>query len=793
MYMGYKLKKRVINRHFYLKLIISTLTISMVPLLIISILSYYSSKKAMENQLYDSNINYLKQTANAVEIIMNQVDINCKQLILDNTLKNFVNYPESLYYERIVGEFRNEDLPNLFKYIDYKRLIFEKLKLFKLSNEFINSVYVYDIKKDIVLTSKGIQYSFDEFYDKNWFDMIEKIYNWPYFSDIRYIKQDSDPSQKVISIIYKLFDSDNIFVINLDAEYLNKSIIEKLDGKTKNFVSVFSNMGKVVLSNEKIINNQTINKLIDFNEDIKVSDSYIRQINNKKFMVNYIKTSVPNWMFVSITDLNDLYKGINNIIGIILLTAIILLILTGLLAIISSKNMYKPIYSIIQSIKKRDANYGVDSNNNNISISEIKFIGNSLEDAYKERELLKNRLIETLPAIKERFLYSLIKNNLYDSSSYEEIKKKFDFLGIKINIKNLLLLVLEVEQFQFPKTSVAKNSIDKLRIIDIVEKKFYSRHNNAISEVEEDKFIIILNCNEEEIGNILYNAQELNDELKNDLSIITTIGISQYCNDILDLPKAYQEAEEALKYKIVIGCNEVIYINDIKLSNKQQFYYPKHIEVELNNYIRNGDGENALISFSEIVKDIKDQWKRLHYNQAQKIFIQLLISMINTVDSLGIDFETILQEDTNAYSMLLQKEDINNITEYFKKIIIKTSQYISDAYKEKNNRHIEDIMAILNNDCGNTISLNIIAEQLHMNPSYISRLFKEKTGKSFTEYLTNARLEKGKRMLLETNLTVEEIGKGLGYSNSYYFIKLFKEYTGTTPGDFRKAMHAFNT
>jgi len=352
-------------------------------------------------------------------------------------------------------------------------------------------------------------------------------------------------------------------------------------------------------------------------------------------------------------------------------------------------------------------------------------------------------------------------------------------------------MILEVERYQFPKTSVTENSINKLRIISTIENKLYSKYYGTVAEVEEDRFVIVLNCDKEEIQNVLYLAQELIEELKNKLNVISTIGVGQYCNNVFDLPKAYQEAEEALKYKIIVGSYEVIYIDDIKLNDKQQYYYPKQMEVELNNYIKNGDEENALICFAEIIKTVKNQWKNMHYNQVQKTFIQILTSIMNTVDNLGIDLECILQEDTSAYSELLKKDDINNIAGYFNEIISRSSRYIANAYEEKNNRHIEDIIAILSSDCGNNISLNLIAEQLHMNPSYISRLFKEKTGMSFSEYLTSTRLEKGKVMLLNTNLTIQEIGKNLGYNNSYYFIKLFKEYTGITPGNFRK-IHTSN-
>lgn len=785
-----KWKHKVSNRRFYLKLIITILTISIFPILIISVLSYFSSQKAMVNQLYDANIRYLKQTVNAVEIVMSQLDKSCKQLILDNTLKNFINYPESLYYEEIVGEFKDEDLPNLYKYLDYKRLIFEQLKSFKLSNEFINSVYIYDAKNNIILSSDGIQYKSNEFFDKEWTDITEKVNNWPFFSDIRLIKQNDGQPKKVLSIIYKLFDSDNIFIINLDAELLNKSIIEKLDTKTNNVLLILSDTGKMLLGNIENVDDQIIDRISNYERLSKPSDSFIEEYNKKKFMINYMTSSTPNWRFVSVIDLKNLYKGINSIIAIIMLTSILLLILTGLLAVISSRRIYKPIYSIIQYIKKRDpkcSNINVGSEH----VGELNFIGNSLVNAFNEMENLQNRLKESLPAIKERFIYSIIRDdarsNLYDAFNIHEINEKINFLDIEIRTENLLLMVLEVEKSKALKINFEKDCINKLHIIDIVKNKFCDKYNIEVVEIEEDKFVIILNCNEVEIENILYYAHELNEELRCTLNIIPTIGVGQFCNDIYTLLNAYQEAEEALKYKIIIGCNEVIYINDVMLNYKQKFPYPKDMEIELNNFVRNGDGENALETFLKILNHIKTQGNTIHYNEAQQIFIQLLTSIINTTYELGLELENIFQDaNNNLYSILLQKEDIMSIANYFKDIIYKISKYINEAYKEKNNRHVEHIMLILDNDCGNRVSLNTIAEQLHMNPSYISRLFKESTGKSFTEYLTNVRLEKSKKMLLETSLKVEEIGKKLGYNNSYYFIRLFKEYTGTTPGEYRK-------
>ncbi|MNI78493.1 HTH-type transcriptional regulator YesS [compost metagenome] len=95
---------------------------------------------------------------------------------------------------------------------------------------------------------------------------------------------------------------------------------------------------------------------------------------------------------------------------------------------------------------------------------------------------------------------------------------------------------------------------------------------------------------------------------------------------------------------------------------------------------------------------------------------------------------------------------------------------------------------MIERDCGDSISLTLIAEKLGLNPSYLSRSFKEKTGQTFLVYLTAARIEKSKEMLIHSDLKVKDICERIGYVKVNYFIKLFKECTGTTPGEFRK-MH----
>lgn len=96
-------------------------------------------------------------------------------------------------------------------------------------------------------------------------------------------------------------------------------------------------------------------------------------------------------------------------------------------------------------------------------------------------------------------------------------------------------------------------------------------------------------------------------------------------------------------------------------------------------------------------------------------------------------------------------------------------------------------MAILHieNHYSEKLSLNSIADQIHISPVYLSNLFTKVVGKSITEYLQRLRVQHAKRFLLATDLSVSEIAQKVGYSDVKYFVKIFKRLTGLTPSCFR--------
>ena len=88
-------------------------------------------------------------------------------------------------------------------------------------------------------------------------------------------------------------------------------------------------------------------------------------------------------------------------------------------------------------------------------------------------------------------------------------------------------------------------------------------------------------------------------------------------------------------------------------------------------------------------------------------------------------------------------------------------------------------------DCD--LKLPDVLEHLGVSRSYFSTVFKEKTGQSFVEYLTNLRMEKAKEYLRETGLCTYEIAERIGFADPHYFSLTFRRRTGMTPRQYREA------
>jgi two-component system response regulator YesN len=85
------------------------------------------------------------------------------------------------------------------------------------------------------------------------------------------------------------------------------------------------------------------------------------------------------------------------------------------------------------------------------------------------------------------------------------------------------------------------------------------------------------------------------------------------------------------------------------------------------------------------------------------------------------------------------------------------------------------------------LSLTAIAEEVHFNPSYLSRYYKQMTGHNLLEYIQTKRLEGALHLMRETNLKLNEIAARVGFDSHSYFTTFFKKKMGVSPQEYRNA------
>ncbi|MCY9698180.1 response regulator transcription factor [Paenibacillus alginolyticus] len=111
------------------------------------------------------------------------------------------------------------------------------------------------------------------------------------------------------------------------------------------------------------------------------------------------------------------------------------------------------------------------------------------------------------------------------------------------------------------------------------------------------------------------------------------------------------------------------------------------------------------------------------------------------------------------------------------------------SVEENEKKIIRQVKDIVHSNLDQDISLQFVANKVHMNRQYLSYLFKLETGQNFVDYVIQSRMDRAQQLLLETQLKIYEIAQLSGYENPKYFMTVFKQLVGVTPSDFRKKQH----
>lgn len=147
-------------------------------------------------------------------------------------------------------------------------------------------------------------------------------------------------------------------------------------------------------------------------------------------------------------------------------------------------------------------------------------------------------------------------------------------------------------------------------------------------------------------------------------------------------------------------------------------------------------------------------------------------------------------EDTadflTADNMEREFKNFSDFKEFLRNVIINLQEEKMGNSSPKYSETIKNIIAYLNSNISEEVRLTDVSNRFFINPNYLSIIFRQSVGKTFTQYLTEIRMQKACSLLTETSMSIEEICCNVGYTDYYSFIKAFKKLYGITPGKFKQ-------
>lgn len=267
------------------------------------------------------------------------------------------------------------------------------------------------------------------------------------------------------------------------------------------------------------------------------------------------------------------------------------------------------------------------------------------------------------------------------------------------------------------------------------------------------------------------------------------VGISNEKGTFSELASMYQMARAATAYRFIYGLSAVI--TEDQMAEEALTKKEKVQTQRLTEYLKEGSRDSFWKEYDKIIEELKDR----SLQSARETLVDMAAQLLKYKNSLSYIFIPLTGADyENLNNELIQFEYIDDVRTWFSGMVSEIWAVL-DRVRQSGRDDIADkaLEYLQENYADPNISAQYLADMYHITPSYFSRLFHERSGCAFPDYLSTLRIEKAKEMLLkDSGKSIQEICELVGYTNSSYFTALFKKKYGITPGQFRKNHQNFN-
>ena len=393
----------------------------------------------------------------------------------------------------------------------------------------------------------------------------------------------------------------------------------------------------------------------------------------------------------------------------------------------------------------------------------------------EKNESLQDALTKQRPLVYSAYVARIMKGAVSSEADIHEIN---DFLKInglgKLNFE-VLLVSLRLEQLD----DVNRYQLQEYE--SLLYRCFYHYFGSEILIYHPDvnNFALLLSSDIKTedpacVAKIRQTFTELHNYLLEEHSLWTFAGLGDSNTKLPYFWKSYQQALEAASFLK----DDQFFQSYRELSrNSESYYYPYEMAQQLTNFIKDAN----TLQINEIFKLI--QRENVTYRSISDSNLQWLLSDLRTT------LVKIRQTISEGSENLPENFDTNLTEEITLEGMQQLSLALSSCFQTGNtgNQLISSIRNYIGKNYNDPdLSLKKISEVFSISESYFSYLFKAETGRNFSEYLEELRMQQAMHLLKETNTPLSELYSHLGYSNPNSFRRAFKKVYGASPKAFRR-------
>lgn len=485
----------------------------------------------------------------------------------------------------------------------------------------------------------------------------------------------------------------------------------------------------------------------------------------------------------------------------ILITDVIMPVMDGLKLIETIKAMGKNIKTIILSghdefsyaqkaLKLGAAEYQLKP----ISVEELeelleKIIINLNEE--RQEEQLKNKLkkenIQNFEMVKRHIFTNLLEGRADHTEKLKSIISDInkDYLSNKIVVS-----VIELDDYSqlFDGKSSKERELTIFSMLNITGEIVESNNMGFSVILDEKRLAIITFYDSGWSGSRISNSYMwlftlIKDNIIKYQSYSVTVGVGQVAENVFEVRESYLSACEAVKYKLLYGKGRILKYENLPKSGVQlQKLFTDH-EKNLLELINSPDKQGLFEYIDQLHRKITEK-PGYYYEDVINACYKLVLIAKSLLDQHSNSDET-SETEIALLEQIKKFESLDFLMSWIKEYFSNVFDVLNSKNKRQFNSIINYVIENIEKNYMNEVELNSMAQKLFLSANYLSTLFKKETGISFKNYLTNYRLDKAKKLLLDPQYKIYQVASLVGYENEEYLCRLFKSNFGITCKEYR--------